>query len=128
MKKRGRGGSGLVESIGMGIVLIVIAMALVDLVVIAMANSVNDTAAKNAARAAANETDPGLAYRAALKSLETAMKSATFIRNISLDDLKSDGDVVTVRTKMNISVPVPIPGVGGDFVFMAQDSEAIVGN
>ncbi len=123
-------GSGLVETVAVAILILVITLALIDLIVMVMANSINDTAAKNTARAAANQAE----YRTALQAAEHSIKGMKttgegFITSLVLQDLVyTDKQTVQCITRMHLKLPIPIPGIGADFDFMAQDTEPIVGH
>ena len=127
-KIRRSSGAGLVEAAAVGILILMITMALIDLIVLVMANSINDTAAKNAARAAANQAE----YRTALQAAEHSIKgmnASGFITSLVLQDLVyTDKQTVQCITKMNLKLPIPIPGIKADFEFTAQDTEPIVGH
>lgn len=124
--KRGQRGSQLVEALGIAIFILMITLALIDLIVMVLANSVNDAAAKNAARAAANQPNYPKALQAAQNSVKGS-KSSFFITSLILQKLDySDKDIVSCTTKMELKLPIPIPGIGGTFAFMAQDTEPIV--
>lgn len=124
--KKSERGQGLVEAIAAAFILIPIALCLLDLIVVVMANSMNDTAAKNAARAAANQGDQASASLAAQKSIQS-FKSSAIVSSIVLDnvDYPPSKDGVTVRTKMEVNLPVPFPGYS-HVTFVAQDVEPIV--
>jgi hypothetical protein len=118
----------MAEALTIGIFILMIALALIDLIVMVMANSVNDAAAKNAARAAANQPDYPRALRAAQNSISGRDgKSASFITSLILQKLDySDRNIVSCTTKMELNLPIPVPGIGGKFVFLAQATEPIV--
>lgn len=128
MKSRSRSGrgQGFAEAIAAAIVLIPIALCLLDLIVIVIANSMNDTAAKNAARAAANQKDANSATQAANKAL-TSFKSSAIVNSITIDGAVdySGKDYVAVTTKMIVNLPVPFPGYS-QMTFVAKDVEPIV--
>jgi hypothetical protein len=125
---RGKRGSQLAEALVIGIFILMIALALIDLVVMVLANSVNDAAAKNAARAAANQPN----YDKALEAAQNAVngrkdKTASFITSLILQTLDySDHNIVSCTTKMDMKLPIPVPGMGGNFTFMAKATEPIV--
>jgi Flp pilus assembly protein TadG len=127
-KTRKRRGSQLIEAVAVGTVLIVIAMALIDLIVMVLANGVNDAASKNAARAAANQNSFPKALTAAKNAVQDNKKSsAGFITSLTLQSIDYDpGKTVSAKTKMEVSLPIPVPGVGSSYTFMAQDTEPIV--
>ncbi len=120
---RARKGSNLAESAVAAIILIPIALAILDLIVLVSANSMNDTAAKNAARAAANQADQPTAGEAAANALSTFHKSS-IITNIDVV-LQWTPDQVTCVTTMKVHLPVPFPGFS-DLVFTAKDVEPVI--
>ncbi len=125
-KRRSSQGSGLIESIGIGIVIVLVVMALVDMIFLVLANSLNDTAVKNAARAAANQKDSNKANEAAKKSLST-MKCPPYVSSLTLQKVVyADNDVVTCNTRMVVKLPVPVFGIGSEYEFIGQDTEPIV--
>lgn len=119
-------GQGFIEVLVMTMAIIPIALFMMDAMVVVSTNVVNDTAAKNAARAAANQSDGSSAKSAALKALQ-AFKPSPIIASVQLDDfqypLSKEG--VTVRTKMEIKLPAPLPGYS-TLTFLARDIEPIV--
>lgn len=123
MRDRRRGQS-FIEAITAAMVLIPIALVLLDLIVIAVANSMNDTASKNAARAAANQPDFSSAMNAATKSISSFHPSG-IITNLTFNMDYTPGDQVAVETKMNVRLPMPFPGYS-NLVFVARDVEPVV--
>jgi len=119
-------GSGLAEAAVAAIVLIPLALGMLDIIFIVLANSINDTACKNAARAAANETNGTLAKDAALKSLSSFQTSAIIpsLQLVSLD-IPPTADSVACKTKILVILPVPVPGCS-QITFMANAVEPIV--
>jgi len=124
MKTKSRRGSGLVECVVGAMVLVPIALCLVDLTAIIMANSVNDTCVKNMARAAANQ-EAADAFPAAQNSL-SSFKPSSIITSIKIDvfDYQA-GQSVKVSTRMIVHLPVPFPGYS-DLTYVAEDVEPIV--
>jgi hypothetical protein len=129
-RKRAQQGSQLAEALVIGIFILMITLALIDLIVMVMANSVNDAAAKNAARAAANQADYPTAWQAAQNAVKGPRgNSASFITTLILQKMDySDHNNVSCTTKMQLKLPIPVPGIGGTFNFMAQATEPIVGH
>jgi uncharacterized membrane protein YhiD involved in acid resistance len=125
-KVRKARGSGLAEAAVAAIVLIPLALGMLDIIFIVLANTVNDTACKNAARAAANETNGTSAMDAALKSLSSFQPSSilTKLELISLD-IPQTADSVACKTKIDVVLPVPVPGIS-KISFMANAVEPIV--
>jgi hypothetical protein len=119
-------GDALIEAVTIAMVLVPIALCLLDCIVLVLANNMNDTAAKNAARAAANQPDKPAAQAAAAKALESFNKSS-IVESIEIASLKypANKDKVTVRTRMEVRLPIPFPGYS-HVTFMAKDVEPIV--
>ncbi len=129
IKKRGNRGSGLMESVMAAIILVPIALALLDLTVMVIANSMNDTAAKNAARAAANQPDGEAAHAAAELTLKT-FQASTLVKSLKIKDFEYPGKgqgSISLTTVMEVKLPVPFPGFAG-YTFTAKDVEPIVGS
>lgn len=123
-----RKGSAFVEALGAAIVLIPIALIVLDLLVMVITNSFNDSAAKNAARAAANQKEPAAAINAADKSLKAFKPNAIMPELKMVDIFYNDKDgTVKVLTEMKVNLPVPFPGYQ-QLTFRAQALEPIVGD
>jgi hypothetical protein len=121
-------GQGLAEAIAAAIILIPLAFCLLDFIVLIIANSTNDTLAKNCARAAANQDSQVKALEAAQKSIKSFHASTI----ISADALQLSGfnydqtkGYVTAQTMMKVHLPMPFPGYS-DMTFQAMASEPIV--
>src|SRR5262245_8731596 len=126
MHRSRRHGQGIVEMVMGGIVLVMICLLGIDLITLVLANSTNDTLAKSAARAAANQESQTCAQQAAQRVVAGFAKSA-IINDVELSAPVSYGQVqVSVETKMLVSVPAPLPGVG-QLTFHAKAVEPIVG-
>ncbi len=125
-KMRRKRGSGLAEAAVAATFLIPLALGMLDVIFIILANSINDTACKNAARAAANQTNGNLAKDAALKSLNSFQPSSIIpdLKLVSLD-IPPTADSVACKTKIVVILPVPVPGCS-QVSFMAQAVEPIV--
>lgn len=123
---RAKRGASLIESALAALILIPIALAVVDLMVIVAANSMNDTACKNAARAGANQPDGPLAQQAADKSLATFQTSG-IVKSIVIDDyVYVPKETFAVSTTMVVNPPVPFPGMS-NLTFKAKAVEPVVG-
>lgn len=121
-------GQGLAEAVAAAIILIPLAFCLLDLIVLIVANSTNDTLAKNCARAAANQDSQVKALDAAQKSISSFHPSTI----VSADSLQLSGfnydstkGYVTAQTTMKVHLPMPFPGYS-DMTFQALASEPIV--
>ena len=119
-------GSGLAEAAVAATFLIPLALGMLDIIFIVLANTVNDSACKNAARAAANQTSPQLAQDAALKSLNSFQPSPIIpkLELVSVD-IPADYSSVACKTKILIVLPVPVPGYS-QVTFLANAVEPIV--
>jgi hypothetical protein len=127
---RSKRGSGLIESVLAAFILIPLALCIIDLIVLVIANSMNDTLVKNMARAAANQTDGGQAYQAALNARQS-FKPSPIVDSIDLEtfDWPPNGasdPAVSVKTKMVVRMPVPFPFYGDKVTFIAADTEPVV--
>jgi hypothetical protein len=91
-----------------------------------LANGVNDAVAKNAARAAAGQSTLKNAISAAENAVQEK-KPTGFITSLILQSIDYDPQKnVSCKTRMEISLPIPVPVVGSKYVFMAQATEPIV--
>ena len=123
--RRNKRGSQLTEAVLAAFILIPVALGMLDMIVVVIANSINDSAVKNAARAAANQTNGGLAVQAEQSAL-SSFKKSSIVKSLTIDDLQLDKENVTCTTKMEVHLPVPIPGCA-DVTFKARASEPVVG-
>ncbi|PWU01570.1 MAG: hypothetical protein C5B53_02750 [Candidatus Melainabacteria bacterium] len=108
-------------------ILITISFFVLDLIFAVLVNSCNDTLARNAARAAANQQDMASANLAAT-GVVGDFRTSNMIPAVSLvkfDYLTKES--VTVITSMNVKVPCGVPGLPNYVTFNAQHTEAIVG-
>lgn len=119
-------GSGLAEAAVAALFLIPLALGILDIIFIVLANNINDTACKNAARAAANQTNPSLATDAAKKSLSSFQPSQIIpsLQLISVD-IPQDYSSVACKTQIIVKLPVPVPGFS-QVTFLANAVEPIV--
>lgn len=125
MKKRRKRGTGFIEAVCAAMILIPLALCLLDLITLAIANSIHDTALKNATRAAANQPDGTSAQQAADKSLESVRQSG-IIKSITIDTVDyAPGQDVAIQTTMKVKLPVPFPGLS-NLTFKAAAVEPIV--
>ena len=127
-KRRSLKGQAIIEAVCAAMVLVPLAMAMLDFMVIVIANSNNDSCAKTAARAASNQADEATALAAVNKVVDAARKSfivsgvAFVLQGFNYD---SSAGKVTVMTRINVRLPVPFPGIS-DFTFQAKAIEPIV--
>jgi hypothetical protein len=108
-------------------ILITISFLVLDLIFAVLVNSCNDTLARNAARAAANQQDQASANMAAYGVVQD-FRTSNMIPAVQV--VKFDyqiKDNVTVETSMNVKVPCGVPGLPNYITFNAQHTEAIVG-
>jgi Tfp pilus assembly protein PilV len=123
-KRQGKGkGQGQAETIAAAFFLVPIALCLIDLIVMVIANQMNDTAAKNCARAAANMTDQSTANLASESAL-AKFQGSSIVNKISQKTTWT-ADSATVQTTMSVHLPVPFPGYS-DMTFVAQDVEPVL--
>lgn len=125
-RNRAKKGVSLIEAALGSLILIPIALLIVDLIAIVIANSMNDTAAKNCARAGANQPNINAAALAGEKALATFQQSG-IVKSLVMDDMTyADGGVCTATTIMVMRVPVPFPGFS-EMTFNAKATEPVVG-
>ncbi|MBS1952616.1 MAG: hypothetical protein JST89_00375 [Cyanobacteria bacterium SZAS-4] len=120
-------GVGLVESIVMAIVLIPVTLFFLDLIVLVLANSINDSACKNAARVAANQKTIEDAAPAAEKAVAAYSKNSIIrsLKLLTIDYDEANHTNVKVTTQLKVHMPIPFPGYS-DFTFLARDVEPIL--
>jgi len=127
-RKKSAKGQGFVEAITAAMILIPLALCLLDLIVLVIANQMNDTIVKSAARAAANQGDSNTAWQAAQTSVGSFQKSS-FVESVSLDQgafsYSNNNTGVTCQTTMVVRLPVPFPGFA-TMTFVAKDVEPIM--
>jgi len=127
MKRRRAKGVGLVETIVIAIVLIPVTLFFLDLIVLVLANSINDGACKNATRVAANQATGPDALAAAKGAIE-AVKSNSIVKSVRIVTLDYDElnhTTCSVETEVVVRLPVPFPGYS-QFKFVARDVEPIL--
>jgi Flp pilus assembly protein TadG len=124
---RTKKGQCFIEMIVGSMVLIPVCLVGLDFVALVLANSMNDSLAKSAARAAANQQTKPAAQAAALQVV-SAFPISTMINDIKLTSpIDYNGkDKVAVNTTMTVRLPAPFPGFN-QFDFRAQAVEPIVG-
>lgn len=123
MQCRSRKGQALIETAVAGMVIIPIVLFLLDVAVLVLCNMSNDEAAKNAARAAANQP-PATAQEAASKAISSFRKSP-IIADLKIKNFNSSTETVTVSTEMNVKLPVPFPGIT-QYTFVAQSVQPVL--
>lgn len=105
-------------------ILIPIALCLLDLIMLVVANSINDQAAKNAARAAANQPGGEEAFTAAQNAMKT-VHTSNVIKSIKLIDIDYNKNSVSCTTEILVQLPVPFPG-WSEVTFQARDVEPVL--
>lgn len=126
-KGRNNKGQVFIEVLCGMFILIPIALFGLDLIVLILGNSANDTLAKNCARAAANAQNAGGAQAAAQQVVSHFPKSP-LIDNVSLKSTNYvDKATVTVETEVVVHIPVTLPGTVSQVAFKARATEPIVG-
>jgi Flp pilus assembly protein TadG len=123
--RRNNKGTSIIEVLVGAMFLIPIALFSVDLAAIVLSNSVNDHLAKDAARAAANQQSQAFAQQAAQKTVSGVAKSG-IIYDIQLTDVSFNQDQVSVKTAIDVRLPVQFPGFATTH-FVAQAVEPVVG-
>ncbi len=125
-KKRSRKGASLIETALAAFILVPITMMFIDLMCLVFANSMNDTAAKNCARAGANQPSVGLAGQAAEKCLAT-FQASVIVKSIDMNlQYTGEGGECIATTTMVVNLPIKFPGMG-PVTFRNRAVEAIVG-
>jgi Flp pilus assembly protein TadG len=122
--KRGTKGNCFIECVLGGALLIPIALCMLDLGTLVLGAELNDTLARQAARAAANEQTQALAQDAADKAAEpfTTSQLTTF----SVDNVAYTTDSVSVKTSVQITVPFQFPFLSGE-TLVAQATMPVIG-
>ncbi|MCC7532149.1 MAG: hypothetical protein IT342_26840 [Candidatus Melainabacteria bacterium] len=116
----------MIEAALGALILIPIALAIVDLITIVIANSMNDTAVKNCARAGANQPNGNAAQLAGEKALAT-FKQSGIVKSLVLDELTwAENGVCTAKTIMVVKMPVPLAGFS-EMTFNGKATEPVVG-
>lgn len=129
MRRRRTKGAALTETAAGLILLIPVALFLLDVAALVIAQVSNDALAKHAARAAA-EMPTGAGQPAATNVIANYASGApTLCQGAKLLTYLDSGTTVTVTTQITCVLPCPIP-LGGpqSQVFCAQATEPIVGN
>lgn len=111
-ERRRESGLSAVEMICGGLILLTIVLALIDLGMIVIANTISDSAVKNAARAAAGQQTESAARTAANQAI-AAVPSSPLISSLallSLDFNQDNNGLVKAKIRMGVRLPVPVPG------------------
>jgi len=130
--RRSRKGQGILEVMVGLLVLVPLALAMLDLAAIVLANQANDEIAKRAARAAASQSTRSSASTA-VSQLKDSIKPTGMIKSVDelavVDFATSGTQEVRVRSKISLALPVPIPFVhnSANLKFAAEAVEPIVG-
>lgn len=114
---------------GMMLVLVPIALAALDITVLVLGNSANDSLAKSCARAAANEKNSGNALSAA-EQVVSRFPASALVEKVVLNTSQfnySTNQNVTVETVVTVRMPVPVPLVEQKIDFRARATEPVVG-
>ena len=127
--KRGTKGNCFIECVLGGALLIPIALCMLDLGTLVLGAELNDTLARQAARAAANEQSQALAQDAVDKAAEPFEASPSNLTTFTVEpvDYKvSDPESVTVKSAVKIAVPFPFPFLSGE-TLVAQATMPVIG-
>jgi|SRR5271156_2957861 Flp pilus assembly protein TadG len=122
--KRGTKGNCFIECVLGGALLIPIALCMLDLGTLVLGAELNDTLARQAARAAANEQSQALAQDAADKAAEPFTPSQ--LTTFSVDNVAYTTDSVSVKTSVQITVPFQFPFLSGE-TLVAQATMPVIG-
>ncbi len=128
-QRRNQKGQVFIEVLCGMFVLIPIALAALDLVVLVLGNQANDSLAKNCARAAANAQDASKAKEAALQVVND-FPASPLIEKVELDQsaLAYDSkENVTTETLITVRIPATFPGMEPKIQFRARATEPVVG-
>jgi len=124
--KRGTKGNCFIECVLGGALLIPIALCMLDLGTLVLGAELNDTLARQAARAAANEQSQALAQDAVDKAAEPFEASPSNLTAFSVDDVNYSTDSVSVKTSVKITVPFQFPFLSGE-TLVAQATMPVIG-
>ena len=124
--KRGTKGNCFIECVLGGALLIPMALCMLDLGTLVLGAELNDTMARQAARAAANEQSQALAQDAADKAAEPFEASPSQLTTFSVDNVAYTTDSVSVKTSVQITVPFQFPFLSGE-TLVAQATMPVIG-
>jgi Flp pilus assembly protein TadG len=122
--RRGTKGNCFIECVLGGALLIPIALCMLDLGTLVLGAEMNDTLARQAARAAANEQSQSLAQDAADKAAEPYATSQ--LTSFNVDNVAYTTDSVSVKTSVQITVPFQFPFLSGE-TLVAQATMPVIG-
>lgn len=123
--RRTNRGTSIMEILAGACFLIPIGLVAVDLVSLAMAETVNEHIARDAARAAANQLDDASAKQAAQKAVKL-YKTNVLIADVKVEKCEYNDSAVLLQTSIQARVPAPIFGFSGKKL-MAQSFQPTVG-
>jgi len=122
-----RKGSSIVETLASLMLIIAIAVAALDLIMLISASQINEHLAENAARAASSQICELDSRAAAATSLMSYHPSSN-ISNVEMIDFKYDPGAETVRVVTSMAIELPVPIVKTKFVNLRADAvQPIVG-
>jgi Flp pilus assembly protein TadG len=128
--RRGKQGSGLVETAAGLILVIPVLLCLLDVAALVLAQTANDTLAKQSARAAAEQPKDIAKEQTAADGAFNQYTDTTLIQKntCTVSWPAQPPDTVRVDTVITCKLPVPIPfGGPSQQVFQAYSVEPIVG-
>lgn len=128
-KGRNQKGQVFVEVLCGMFILIPIALFALDLIVLVLGNSANDSLAKNCARAAANAQTASSA-KAAAQQVVSHFPKSPLIEKVELDTSKltyNSKSNVTAETVITVRIPITLPGTKTKVAFRARATEPVVG-
>lgn len=127
--KRTTSGQVFVEVLCGMFILIPIALFALDLIVLVLGNSANDSLAKNCARAAANAQSAEKAKEAAQQVVKN-FPFSPLIEKVELDTSKlkyNAKENVTAETILTVRIPITLPGTKPKVAFRARATQPVVG-
>lgn len=126
-KARNKRGQVFVEVLCGMFILIPIALFGLDLIVLILGNSANDSLAKNCARAAANAQSSAKA-QAAAEQVISHFPASSLIEKVELQNVNFDSkENVTVESEITVRIPITLPGTKTKVAFKARATEPVVG-
>lgn len=125
---RRRQGQVFIEVVCGMIILGFMGLFALDVVVLVLANSANDTLAKNCARAAANTQSASAAKEAAVQVVK-AFPVSPYVENVGFlgSKLVYEKDSVRTETVVIVKLPISLPGTVDKVAFHAASTEPLVG-
>jgi Flp pilus assembly protein TadG len=124
--KRGTKGSCFIECVLGGALLIPIALCMLDLGTLVLGAELNDTLARQAARAAANEQTQALAQNALDQATEAFQTAPSDLITFEEATMNYTTDSVSVKSEVHIKFPFQFPFLSGG-TLVAQATMPVIG-